>query len=220
MTVGLDANQASPEVTVNQMVDGYATKSVAGAIDVTLTDYESTWAVLELTGAITASINVIVPTTKNQIAVYNNTSGAFTVTVKTTAGTGITVPQGQTALLQCDGTNVIDLINYFSSLLLGGDVATDTTTGSKIGTAVTQKLGLWGVTPVVQPASAGQAAVSMTNSDGDIGGLTISAAYSQSEVQALRDQTEILADDTRDVNALLTEIRTALVSIGAIKGSA
>ena len=33
-----------------------------------------------------------------------------------------------------------------------GNIITDTTTGMKIGTSTTQKIGLWNVTPVVQPA--------------------------------------------------------------------
>ena len=33
------------------------------------------------------------------------------------------------------------------------DIATGTTTGTKIGTATTQKIGLWNATPVVQPAA-------------------------------------------------------------------
>lgn len=38
----------------------------------------------------------------------------------------------------------------------------NTTTGTKIGTATTQKLGFWNVTPIVQPASANQVAVTTT----------------------------------------------------------
>jgi len=41
----------------------------------------------------------------------------------------------------------------------GQNIVLGTTTGSKIGTAVTQKLGFFNATPVVQPASANQTAV-------------------------------------------------------------
>jgi len=47
------------------------------------------------------------------------------------------------------------------------------------------------------------------NTDGEIGGLTISAAYSQSEVTALRDKCEELADDVRS-------LRAALVTLGLV----
>lgn len=39
-----------------------------------------------------------------------------------------------------------------------GNIELGTTTGTKIGTATTQKLGLWNATPVVQPSSTGQTA--------------------------------------------------------------
>jgi len=43
------------------------------------------------------------------------------------------------------------------------------------------------------------------NTDAEIGGLTISASYSQTEVQALRDKSEELADDVRALAAALSE---------------
>lgn len=81
-------------------------KSVAGAADVTLTALEQRCHQLILTGALTGNINVIVDTTKWGWEIYNNTSGSFSLTVKTAAGTGVVVPQGTRMLLLCDGTNV------------------------------------------------------------------------------------------------------------------
>ena len=47
-------------------------------------------------------------------------------------------------------------------------------------------------TPVVQPSGAAQAAVTLGNTDGAIGGLTISDPPIQAEVQALRDKAEVV----------------------------
>jgi hypothetical protein len=80
------------------------------------------------------------------------------------------------------------------------------------------KIGFWGVAPVVQPAGAGQAAVTLGNADGEIGGLTISDPPTQAEVQALRDRCEELADDVRALSTLVHALRTALVNSGLIKG--
>lgn len=44
----------------------------------------------------------------------------------------------------------------------------------------------------------------ITNANGDIGGLTISASYSQAEVQALQAACEVLADDVRAITAALS----------------
>jgi hypothetical protein len=56
------------------------------------------------------------------------------------------------------------------------------------------------------------------NTDGEIGGLTISDPPTQAEVQALHDKAEELADDVRALLTLIHSLRTALVGEGLIKG--
>ena len=83
------------------------TKSVAGAVDVTLTEIESRYPAMDFTGAITANINVIVTTTPKPLIARNSTTGAFTLTVKTSAGTGVAITAGAGYKgLYCDGVNV------------------------------------------------------------------------------------------------------------------
>ena len=94
---------------LDKAVAGYLSKSVAGASDVTLTATEALDNTQEYTGTLTGNINVIVPTLERTYWVYNNTGGAFTLTVKTAAGTGIAVTQGTKAFLYCEGTNVIKM---------------------------------------------------------------------------------------------------------------
>jgi hypothetical protein len=80
------------------------------------------------------------------------------------------------------------------------------------------KIGFYGVTPVIQPAGADQTAVTLGNTDGEIGGLTISDPPTQTELQALRDKCEELADDVRALSALVHALRGALVAVGVVKG--
>lgn len=103
MTVGLASNQSSPEVIVNQADHGYLAKSVAGGTDVALTDNEATYAQLEFTGALTANINVSMADVANVTHIYNNTSGAFTLTVIPVAGSGVAVTQGNRVMIGLDG---------------------------------------------------------------------------------------------------------------------
>ena len=106
-TSALDADtvqEAIDELTL--MAGGYLSKSVAGSANVTLTAAEADNTVLKFTGALTGNINVIVPTQERRWVIDNATSGAFTLTVKTSAGTGIAVTQGKKAWLYGDGTNV------------------------------------------------------------------------------------------------------------------
>lgn len=100
------------------------------------------------------------------------------------------------------------------------NISAGTTTGVKFGTATSQKIGFFNATPVVQPASANQAAVTLGNANNEIGGLTFSGSYTQAEVEALRDKCEELADDVRNLSTLIHELRTALVNLGLVKGSA
>ncbi len=74
--------------------------------------------VLACTGTLTANVNVVVPNLSKVYVVTNNTTGSFTVTVKTAAGTGVVIPQGGApAMLYCDGTNVLSISPAFVALL-------------------------------------------------------------------------------------------------------
>jgi hypothetical protein len=71
---------------------------------------------LNCTGTNTASRNLVVPTINKNYVVQNNTTGGFNIVVKTTAGTGITVPNGSTCTVYADGTNVIQAFDYLPTL--------------------------------------------------------------------------------------------------------
>lgn len=103
--------------------------SIAGTASITMTaaDYtlsnnngasdEARAAILSLGGTPGASYNVICPAVSKLYVVYNNTG--FAQIVKTAAGTGISVPNGARMTLRCDGTNVVEALNYVGSLTLG-----------------------------------------------------------------------------------------------------
>lgn len=64
---------------------------------------------IRLTGALTANRTVTVPNKSKAYLCINECTGAFTVTVKTAAGTGIDLLSGETAILYCDATNVVHI---------------------------------------------------------------------------------------------------------------
>jgi hypothetical protein len=75
-------------------------------------------------------------------------------------------------VLSFDGASWVNGTPSFGATTLTGDltmsthnVITDGTTGTKIGTATTQKLGFWGTTPVVQQANASAAGVAGIRTD-------------------------------------------------------
>jgi hypothetical protein len=84
-----------------------ATKALTDA-DYTTTVAEHTRTIMEFTGTLTANRNIVVPTVSGyQWTVYNNTTGGFSLTVKTNSGTGIAVAAGKRTIVYCDGTNVV-----------------------------------------------------------------------------------------------------------------
>lgn len=82
------------------------------------------------TGILTGNRSLIVPTKPRKYIVWNTCSGAYTMTVKTVAGTGIVVPQNSVAILECDGTNIIDVNTPVESISVAiSDETTALTTG-------------------------------------------------------------------------------------------
>lgn len=102
----------------NSFAYSILSKNVAGSSDVTLTTAEAANLIHTYFGALTGSINVILPTVIQQYTIYNNTTGAFNLTVKTAAGTGFTIVQGYRVIVYCDGTNILS-----SSTLATGTVS-------------------------------------------------------------------------------------------------
>jgi len=115
---------------VNNGVTSLVDASIAGTATVTHTDAanytlstangatdEARQMFLNITGTLTAARNVVCPTASKLYFLRNNTTGGFAVTLKTSAGTGISVPNGKYAALYCDGTNVVNAFDFNSTLI-------------------------------------------------------------------------------------------------------
>ena len=117
--------------TVNEGITSLLDSAVAGATTVTVLDTDTTLTVVDgeadqsrqmfliITGTLTAARNIICPANSKLYFIKNSTTGGFAVTLKTSAGTGISVPNGKATALQVVGGNVLDAVNYFSSLDIG-----------------------------------------------------------------------------------------------------
>jgi hypothetical protein len=73
------------------------------------------------TGSLTGTRNLIVPTIEKQYLIENNTSGGQSIVVKTSAGTGVTVPNGRKMHLYANGTDVVVAFDFVN---LAGGTAT------------------------------------------------------------------------------------------------
>jgi hypothetical protein len=95
---------------------------------------------LVVQGTISASRNLVVPTIFKNYVVKNATTGSQDIVVKTSAGTGVTIPNGKTAVVYVDGTNVIKEFDYVDGLALNSPAMTGTPTAPTAapGTNTTQ----------------------------------------------------------------------------------
>jgi hypothetical protein len=111
-------------VVVSNGIDGYATfaygrsntfaytqlaKTVTGGTT-TLTAVEYANVIQEYYGALTSNQIIVLPSTVQIYYLDNQTTGAFSLTFQTSAGGAatVTVAQGQTLTVVCDGTNVFN----------------------------------------------------------------------------------------------------------------
>lgn len=85
----------------------YTSISVAGTGTYTLSGSELNRIAYNFTGVLTGNRTIIVPQTVQQYWVANNTTGPYTLTVKTSIAAGYTVNQGSRSILYSDGTNVV-----------------------------------------------------------------------------------------------------------------
>ena len=101
---------------LEQAIGGYSAVALNATTGATLTFSNGALssgkdAVIKLTGTITTNVNVVIPdSVEKTYIVENATSGAFTVTVKTTSGSGVTWAAADkgTKVVYSNGTDVVD----------------------------------------------------------------------------------------------------------------
>jgi microcystin-dependent protein len=154
---------------------------------------ESRNAVLVVQGTNSAIRQVVAPLEKKLYVVYNNTSGGFAITIGASSGAVITVPNGVTAQVYCDGTNFYSsqtgsagnfTVNgnltalgnetLTGNMSVGGSLQTTAGLGSYIAGSFTGAIS--GTTLTVSAVASGQLFVGQTISGtGITSGTTITA---------------------------------------------
>jgi len=90
----------------------------------TLSSAQGANIIQEYTGALTSNQIVVLPSTVQLYSLQNGTTGAFSLTFKTSGiGSTVTVGQGQTAFVVCDGTNVYSTTSNTSSSFTSATLA-------------------------------------------------------------------------------------------------
>jgi len=181
---------------LEQAIGGYAAQALNATTGATLLFSNGALSngknnVLKLTGTITTNVNVIIPDSiEKTYIVENATSGAHTVTFKTSSGTGFTfgATEKTRAIIYSDGTNIVEVINNTSNLQVLSDIAV--TDGHFI-------VGN-GTTLVSEDAATAKASLGLgTTSDIQFDSLGIGTAASGTtgEIRATNDVTAFYSSD-------------------------
>jgi len=90
----------------------------------TLSSAQGSNIIQEYTGILTSNQIVVLPSTVQLYSLQNSTTGAYSVTFQTSGiGSTVTVGQGQTAFVVCDGTNVYSTTSNTSSSFTSATLA-------------------------------------------------------------------------------------------------
>ena len=99
----------------------YGSAAVTGlaATNVTLTAVQAAMPLIVCSRTLTANVQVIFPAWLKRWIVVNNTTGAFSLTCITAAGSGVAIQQGSTvgSMIYSDGTNIYLMPQNFAYLL-------------------------------------------------------------------------------------------------------
>jgi hypothetical protein len=128
--------------TVNNGVTSLVDSAIAGYVNVTMTDANYTLTsvngaadearkmLLNISGTLTAARNVTIPARSKLYFIRNNTTGGFAITVTIGSGTTVSIPNGRSMVVMCDGSNVREAVDYFNSLNTSAIGATTPGTGA------------------------------------------------------------------------------------------
>lgn len=135
---------------IDSNLAGYLSVATTGGTT-TLTSGQYANFGFSITGVLTSNATIVFPDTSGFYIVSNLTTGSYTVTVKTSTGTGIAIPQSGRALIFSDGTNMNlgfdnivgnttgDLKHRFGTGALTGWVLCNSTTIGSAASSATQR---------------------------------------------------------------------------------
>lgn len=180
-TWGTTTNTNLGDAALGEAITGSADVAFSSAdVTVTLTDTNATQAArnlrLNLTGTSGGARNLILGSgcQIEKFYVINNTL-ADAVTVKNTTGTGVAVAAGKTMPVFNNGTNVVDVTTYLTSLTLGS--ALPIASGGTGSTSTTYASLTANVTGTLPVANGGTGAASATAYAVQCGGTTSTGAH-------------------------------------------
>jgi hypothetical protein len=157
---------------LEQAISGYVTQAITDGADTVITIPNGATGVarnmyIEMTGALTAARNLIVPANKKLYFIYNNTTGGYAVTVKVSGQTGVSFANGSNVILVSNGTDIVQAVT-------AGVTGFTTTSNTALGSSALGSLtsGLYNVA-IGQYASQNQTTANWNTTVGHQAGKSI-----------------------------------------------
>jgi hypothetical protein len=185
-------------------VDKTLTTATGNATSQGGTDYsddEARYAILSIVSseALTAGRNVVIPAREKIYIIKNGTTGGQQLTIKTSAGTGLVIPNGKTMVLYCDGTNTQSAIDNFpAGTTIGGSEIATTTTGQTFQNKTIESSTLDSSAVGASTPSTGAFTTLTSSSTTTLDGTTIPSSKTLVDT----DSTQTLTNKTIDSSAI------------------
>jgi len=201
---------------VQQAISGYVAQDVAGNSNVTLAASAFGVGIINLTGTLTGNINVIFPTQADAWTVINSTTGAFTITCKTAAGSGVLVAQGKARGIICNGTAILAAESDLTdAALLGNPTAPTPAPGDNDNTVATTAFVTAAVNAATPDASDTiKGKVELATDAETVTGTDTERAVTPSGVKAAIDASTGVPDATDTVKGKVELATTAEAAAG------
>jgi microcystin-dependent protein len=120
-----------------------AIATTSGTVTLTNVDYTNDQAkkrVIRCTGTLVGNLTIVIPNAAKTYLLINATAGAFTVSLKTSAGTAKTVTQSTSAELYCDGSDNVTFITPMANPTTGAPASASGGAASSISVTPTGNL--------------------------------------------------------------------------------
>lgn len=190
---------------IEHALTGSATASLAGSdwtlSDADYTEDEGKASILIATGSLGANRNIVIPNKKKYWIVKNDTTGSYTVTVKTSGGTGKTVTQSTVATFWCDGADAVYHVVPMVNATTGAPATSSGAAASSVSFTATGSISSTNV----------QAAIAEV--DGDVTALSAAVAAGYQPLDS--DLTAIAGLSAADGNFIVGDGVTWTVESGA-----